>query len=215
MVLMVSSSCGCSYLIAKSGISYIGEFYSLQTQAEVREKFGEADETRTCPGGQIVEHRWIRKQIPIFKGWYDDPILYGRSFGMWEIFGFPITAIRSELAKLHYSFVYDQTGRLLYLYDLKEPLPKQFNEAVKPSALELYRKLTAEKCDTWSSCITDYIKEARQRADFIGYPLGAEEEQEFEDLLSIGERVDSGLLLWEKGLYEIREALEKRFRFVY
>jgi hypothetical protein len=72
------------------------------------------------------------------------------------------------MEKLHYSFVYDENGRILYLYDLQQPQAKQFIEALLPLEWELYRQLKWGKCETWSTCITNYIKEARQH---ISSPL--------------------------------------------
>jgi hypothetical protein len=171
--LFASSSWGCSTIISHSG-HFASELDSPQTRVRVQEKFGGPDEKKTCPGGKAIESRWIRQKIPHFG--YPDLGLGGL---LLEIVLFPVAAHQSEEAKLHYAFVYDEAGRVLYRYNLKVPPPDQFNMAVKPSALELYRQLKAEKCDTWSSCINDYVKEARQRANCIGYPLGAEEEREF------------------------------------
>jgi hypothetical protein len=215
MVLMVSSSSGCATMISRAGVYSAGELYSPQTRAEVTKKFGEADETTTCPGGRIVENRWVRQRTPavapnwlynpsdpgdlIYTGWALEPIL------------FPWAAYRSEKAILHYAFVYDESGRVLYRYDLKTSPPQRFNAAMNPLAKDLYTQLDEGKCDTWSTCIADYVKEARQRAECMGYTLGPEEEQTFDDLLCIGEWVDSGHVLPKEGLLDIDETLRYRF----
>ncbi len=54
---------GRSMLIAQSGISGVGEVYKPATRAEVRARFGEADETGTCPDGRGMERRSIRRQV--------------------------------------------------------------------------------------------------------------------------------------------------------
>jgi hypothetical protein len=212
--LLALSSSGCSILIGGTGIESPGSLYYLgyasKTQADIRDQFGEADETSTCPGGQVVESRWIRTKV-------SDPslaILHWYTYGLAEIFLFPTMIFQSEKQKIHFAFVYDEAGRLLYVYDLKVSPPDQFNMAMWQLAEELYKQLKLKECGTWSVCINDYVKEARQRANCIGYPLGAKEEREFEDLLTIGEWVDSGQVLYEEGLNNIRETTtHQRFQF--
>ena len=75
--------------------------------------------------------------------------------------------------------------------------------AVRPLAEELYSQLIFGKCSTWSTCFTDYVKEARKRADCIGYTLGAEEEGDFKFLFIISDWVDSGEVGCEEGLIGI------------
>ncbi len=211
MIGLLASSCGCSIIIAKSGIYSEGEILSLKTRDEVLKQFGVADETRTCPGGFLVEHRWIRRQISIFTNFYDDPDFYLRSFGLWEIIALPITAYRSEKAQFHYAFVYDENGRLLYRYDLKLTPRQQLNDALRPLAEEFMQQLREGKYGTWSKCIANYVKEARQRAGCIEYALGPEEVWEFEFLLTIGEWADLGLINCEDALSDINEAFPVRF----
>jgi len=127
--------------------------------------------------------------------------------GLVEILLFPVAAQRSEEAKLHYAFVYNEAGRVLYRYDRNLSQPAQFMVALKSLRWELYRKLKAEKCDTWSRCITDYMKETREWANCLGYLLSAEEETEYEDLLTIGEWVDSGQVTCENGIIDIEEIM--------
>ena len=62
-VLGISITCGCTSLIASSGVSDRGELSNPKTRAEVREQFGKPDETRTCPDGRVLESRWIRQQV--------------------------------------------------------------------------------------------------------------------------------------------------------
>ncbi len=54
---------GCSMLIAQSGVSGVGEVYKPAMRAEVRARFGEADEAGTCPDGRGMERRSIRRQV--------------------------------------------------------------------------------------------------------------------------------------------------------
>jgi hypothetical protein len=224
MIGFLASSWGCSTLIAKSGVYSAAELDTPQTRAEVRERFGEADETRTCPGGLLVEYRWIRQKIdwicveglrnPKGMGCSLLAGAYQGSYGLIDIFVFPVVAYQSEQAKLHYAFVYDEGGRVLYLYNLKVLPHDQFEKAVNPLAKELCTQLAEGKCATWSICVAKYVKEARQRADCIGYALDAEEEREFEDLLTIGEWVDSGQVLSGEGLADIKEMPHRRFWFL-
>jgi hypothetical protein len=210
---LASSSWGCSIIVGQTGVARPGFIQNLQykskTQADIRDEFGEAEETRICPGEQIAESRWIRIKV-------GDPsllALHAYTYGFAEIFLFPMMIYQSEKQKIHFTFVYDKAGHLLYLYDLQATPIDQFNMAIRPLAEGVYRQLNIGRCDTCSTCLTRYIKEARQRADCIGYPLDAEEEQEFEDLLSIGERVDLGQITSEEGLAAIRKTAHKRFLF--
>src|SRR5512144_3163255 len=112
---------GCSSLIASGGVSGANEIYKPETRAA----FGAADETGTCPNGRVVEHRWIRQQIP----WgCTNPkdvncrqmvMAYLQTFGLIALFVIPVVAVESEQAKLHYAFVYGEDDRVLYRYDLK------------------------------------------------------------------------------------------------
>ena len=207
---LASSFLGCSTIISHSG-HFASELDSPQTRVEVREKFGEPDEIKTCPGGNVIESLWIRQKIPDFSylGFL------GPGGFLLEIVLFPVAAQRSEEAKFHYAFVYDEAGRVLYRYDLKDPLIKQFNHSIRPLDDELVKQLKGKKCDPWSTCIADYIREARQRANCIEYSLSAEEEQGFEDLLTISGWVDSGQVLREEGLTDIKEILQYRYWSVF
>ncbi len=211
IMLSTSLSWGCSAIVGNIGYDPADLRSFPQTRAEIREKFGGADDTTTCPGGQVVEHRWIRQKIGA-------PIAFAKEYlqtlGAVEIILFPLAIYGSEKSKLHYAFVYDETGRNLYWYDLKAPPSEQFDRAVRPLSEKLYNQLKEGKCDTWCACIADYVKEARQRADCIGYTLDAEEEREFEDLLTIGEWVDSGQVLSGEGLADIKEMPHRRFWFL-
>jgi hypothetical protein len=204
--LLASSSWGCSALIAGIGIDTELDLYHPQTRAEVREKFGEADETRTCPGGQIVEHRWIRKKVDFIFS----KDLFQVTYGLSEIFLFGITLYESEKQKIHYAFVYDDKGRLLYLYDLKLPPFKQFHYVMNPLGQELYKQLEEGNCVTWTACVTMYEKEARDRANCIGYTFDDEDEREFEDLRTICEWVDLGQVSCEEGLNDFKETITCR-----
>jgi hypothetical protein len=73
VALLVATS-GCSYLIAKSGVSDMGEIYKLETRAEVRAAFGKAEETDTCPDGRPVERR-------SFRAYAEKVDQYGACFG--------------------------------------------------------------------------------------------------------------------------------------
>lgn len=218
-VLVTFITCGCSMLIAHSGISSRGEIYYYKTRAEVWDKFGKPDDTRTCPDGRVVESRWIRQQIKVF----DPPSnsaeelgqaalegAYQGSFGLIDIFVWPVTLHKSEKAKLHYAFVYDEQDRVLYGYDLAASGPVQFSEATRPLGFSVGLQLEYGKCESWTACLSDYVQEARRRATFIGYTIGADEEETFERMLAIAEGVDSGRISREEGLAEIREPLYLR-----
>jgi hypothetical protein len=215
-LFLASSSWGCSLLIGQAGPGIVrsgGSIHNLQykskTQADIRDQFGEADETRTCPGSRIVECRLIRLKV-------DDPsmiALHAYTFGFAEIFLFPMMIYQTEKGKVRFAFVYDEAGRLLYVYDLQVPPIEQFNMATHGLAEETYRQLKTGKCATWSEGITNYVEETRQRANCLGYALNDEEEQEIENLFSIGEQVDLGQIPREEGLAAIRRTSHRRFFF--
>jgi hypothetical protein len=119
----------------------------------------------------------------------------------------PVVAYKSEKAKLHYAFVYDEEDRVLYLCDLAAPTSKQFEEATRFLDGLFYSQLEAQNCDTWTECVTDYVQEVRRRAACLGYTLRADQEKAFERMFTIGEGVDSGRIPREDGLAEIKEAL--------
>jgi hypothetical protein len=117
-------------------------------------------------------------------------------------------AYRSEKAKLHYAFVYDEADRLLYVYDLGVSDPgQQFLEATRDLESLLNFQLREGECDNWTVCITEYVQEARRRAACIGYAPGADCEQNFERLFAIGDGVDSEKIPREIGLTLIGEML--------
>jgi hypothetical protein len=219
-VLVTFITCGCSALIARSGVSDRGALSNPKTCAEVRDQFGKPDETRTCADGRIVESRWIRQQIEVFDlpplSWqsYAEAFGYGAlegayigSFGLVDMFVWPFTLYKSEKAKLHYAFVYDEADQLLYVYDLAASPPVQYDEATRFLRGLLDSQLEAENCDTWTACVTDYVQEVRRRAGCLGYTLGNDEEQVFERMFAIGDGVDSGRIPREDGLAEMRKAL--------
>jgi hypothetical protein len=115
---------------------------------------------------------------------------YEGSLGLVDVFVVPVIAYQSERAKLHYAFVYDETSRVLYRYDLTDPAPKQFDEVTRPLGDALRRQLTDGECDTWTPCLTDYVQEVRQRATCMEYTITLEDEQALERMLTIGEGVD-------------------------
>jgi len=218
-VLVAFSTSGCSVLIARSGVPSSGALYYYKTRAEVWDQFGKPDDTSTCPDGRAVESRWIRQQIQVF----DPPSgpaeelgqamlqgAYQGSYGLVDILVWPVTMYRSEKAKLHYAFVYDEADRVLYVYDLTASPPMQFSEATGALVWLLSLRLEDGKCDSWTACLTDYVQEARRRATCLGYTLGADEEQAFERMFAIGEEVDSGSISREDGLAEIKEVLDLR-----
>jgi hypothetical protein len=137
----------------------------------------------------------------------------GHSLGLFEIFAFPISVYQSEQVKLHYAFVYDEADRVICRYNLRASALEQFDEVMKPLGIELYYQLELSKCDTWTACINDYVKEARRRATCLGFTLGAEEEQAFERMLAVGGGVDAGRIQREAALanFGITDSLP-RFR---
>ena len=126
------------------------------------------------------------------------------------LFILPVTLYRSEKAKLHYAFVYDEADQVLYLYDLSASPPVQFEETTRSLRSLLTSQLENEKCVSWTATLTDYVQEVRRRAACIGYTFSIDEEQAFERMFAIGEKVDSGRISHEDGLVEIREPLGLR-----
>ena len=222
-VLMTFITCGCSGLISRSGVSGPGALSNYKTRTEVNKNFGKPDDTRTCSDGRVVENRWVRRQTGLvladnrpqsepFQFMYDSALIfaYAATLGLVDIFVVPVAAYESEKAKLHYAFVYDEAGEVLYLYDLAASPTVQFDEAMRPLVLLLPWQLKGGECESWTACLTDYAQEARRRATCLGYTLCADEEQAFERMFAVGEGVDSGRISREDGLDEIREVLYAR-----
>jgi hypothetical protein len=223
--LVTFITCGCSVLIARSGVSSPGALSNYTTRAQVNDQFGKAGDTRTCPDGRVVESRWIRQKLetvsappPTSTG---DAALQGLGQGLAmmaiyldialaDIPGTALAAYISEKRKLHYAFVYDEADQVIYLYDFADSLPVQFEEVTRHIRSLLTSQLENEKCASWTAILTAYVQETRQRAACIGYTLCVDEEQAFERLLTIGEGVDSGRIPREDGLAEIREVLYAR-----
>ena len=216
-VLVTFIPCGCSVLMARSWVSGRGELTNPKTRAEARDQFGKPDETRTCPDGRVVESRGIRaraqKQSSINLGndvQVGQMLLYLAALDLMlaDIPGMALALYMSE--KLHYAFVYDEADRLLYVYDLTASPPVQFSEATRLLDSMLRFQLESGQCDNWTACITDFEQEVRRRAACLGYTLGADQEQAFERMFVIGEKVDSSRISREDGLAEIREPLYLR-----
>jgi hypothetical protein len=224
-VLVILITCGCSVLIARSGISDRGALFNPKTRSEVNEQFGKPDDTRTCPDGRVVESRWIRQKMKTVSAppptGIGDAALQGLGQGLAmtaiyldmalaDIPGTVVMAYVSEKTKLHYAFVYDEGDQVLYLYDLADSLPVQFEEVTRHIRSLLSSQLEDGKSESWTACLTAYVQETRQRAACMGYTLGADEEHAFDRMFAIAEEVDSGRIPREEGLAEIREVLYAR-----
>jgi hypothetical protein len=212
IVLLTSITWGCSSMIANMGVSGRYELTSPQTRAEVRDLFGHADETGTCPDGRVVERFWIRQKIvwldgcaPDFRGTRCELLkdAYQGSYGLVEIFALPVNLYRSERAKLHYAFVYDKEDRVLYSYDLKTSPQRRFDDVMVPFSRAMYAQLTGGECNAWTRCLAEYAQEVRQRAACVGYALAPEEEQKLERMVAIGEAVDAGRIPHQEGMANI------------
>ena len=218
IALLPSIMCGCSALLATSGVLGPGTLYVPQTRAEVRDQFGEADETGTCPDDRVVERRWVRQRVEwISRSCQSSSVAdaalcggiqgaYWGSLGLVDIFFLPVIAYRSERAKLHYAFIYDNEDRVVYRYDLEVPALARFADVTRPLSEALYAQLADGKCNTWTACLTDYAQEARKRAACVGYTLGAEDEQQFERIFAIGEAMDTSRVSPEAALPNLQVA---------
>jgi hypothetical protein len=199
---------GCSVLIAKSGVSSVGEIYKLDTRAEVRDTFGEPDETGTCPDGRIVERRTIRQQVPWVchdsSGCKEALV---RSVGVFDVFLVPVMAYQSEQAKLHYAFVYGADDRVLYRYNVTASPSERMVSAVRPLTVALYGQLDERGCPSWEGCLSAYAVEVRQRAACVGYTLTPEEAETLQLLEALAAEVDAGRLTPDDTLAELHWCL--------
>ena len=216
-ITLAAAVSGCSALIAASGVSSQDEIYKPETRAEVREAFGEPDETGTCPDGRPVERRWIRQEVP--EVWGDvlagagrstdirDPILLLVYSPVIELVAIPIQAYRSEQAKLHYAFVYGADDRVLYRYDVTAAPPERMVSAVHPLTVALYDQLEERGCPSWVGCVSAYAAEAQQQAACVGYTLTPEEAETLQLLEALAAEVDAGRLTPDDTLAELHWCL--------
>ncbi len=203
------ASWGCSKLIADKGVVR-GALNDLQTRAQVRNLLGPADEVSACPDGRAMERFWIRQKIEWWGNCKSNFAAelgcsalggaYAGTFGLVDIFVLPVTLIRSERAKLHYAFVYDKTDQVLYRFDVAAPALKRFRDVIAPLSEALYGQLKEVKCNNWTACLTEYAREARQRAACVEYTLNREDEERLENIVSLGEAVDAHRVSSEEGI---------------
>jgi hypothetical protein len=207
-ITLAAAVSGCSMLIAKSGISSVGEIDKPQTRAEVREAFGEPDETDTCPDGRIVERRTIRQQASwVCQGSSGCGEAYLRTVGLFDVFVVPVQLYRMEQAKLHYAWVYGSDERVLYLYNVTSVPSTRFGEAVSPLTVALYGQLEERGCPSWVGCVSAFAAEVRQRAACVGYTLSPEEAETLQWLQALAAEVDAGLLAPDDTLAELQWCL--------
>lgn len=188
---------GCSALIAHSGVSSVSEIDRPQTRAEVRDAFGEADETGTCPDGRPVERRAIRRNLPDYPCSFDlraRQLCYHPGFLLVEPLMFPVAVAASYRAKLHYTFVYDADDRVLWRYDRAVSPVERFDVAVDQLPDALSRRLTDGGCPSWEACLTSYAEEVRRRAACVEFSLYPEQEAMLHDLIMVAAYVDAGRL---------------------
>jgi len=212
LALVVATS-GCSYAIATSGVSSVGELAIPQTRAEVRAAFGEADETGTCPDGRRVERRSIRQQVrwpctdPNSRECGEYVVYELGTFGMIEVLAVLGTTIDSELSKLHYAFVYGADDRVLYRYDVKAAPSTRLGEAVSPLIDSLFLQLEAGRCPSWEACLSAFASEVRQRAACVDYPLTLQDEASLHLMQALAVDVDGGRLAPDDTLAELQRCL--------
>ena len=220
-VMLALATSGCSTLIATSGISNVAEIYQLETRAEVREAFGEADETGTCPDGRPVEHRMIRQKVrevwaDILESFFNprDPLgslvayldLLVLSPAI-DVFATPVQVYRSEQAKLHYAFVYGSDDRVVYRYNADASSPQRFEEAVLPLTNSLPGQLEKGGRPSWGGCLITFGAEVQQRAACVAHPLTWEYEETLYLLQALAAEVDAGRLAPDETLAELRWCL--------
>jgi hypothetical protein len=209
-LLLVSGlvSWGCSGWVANRGI-LPSTVHNPEMRAEVRNLFGPPYKTDSCPDGRVLERYWIRTKIELFEcnsfaaamGCAAIEGAYQGSFGLFDVFVLPVTLVRSERAKLHYAFVYDKTDRVLYRFDLKAPSAKRFSDVTAPLSETLYGQLKDSKCDSWTTCFTEYTGEIRRRAACVEYTLSTEDETRLTDILALGEAVDAQRVSFKEGMH--------------
>ncbi len=208
-LVVVTSS--CSTLIAQSGGSRAGDIYTLETRAEVREAFGEADETGACPDGRTVERRTIYQQtrsaLGDAKDWLPpDP----RAFPLWglaEVVATPVQLYRREQAKFQYAWVYGADDRVLYRYNVTPVPATRFGEAISPLADSLSLQLKEGGCPSWEGCLNAFAAEARQRAACVGYPLTPEDEGTLHRVQALATEVDAGRIAQDETLAKVKWCL--------
>ena len=207
--LLATTGCASS-VIATIGVASVQEIYAPETRAEVRAAFGEADETRTRPDGLMVEQRTIRQQVRVVCQEHDTYRCLALDVGNLFTMGIvdvlataPTTLARSERAKLHYTFVYDAEDRVLCRYDDAAVPPARFAVAIGPLAEALSRRLKADGCPSWATCLTLYAEEVRRRAACLERPLFPEQEATLRDLIALAAYADAGRFFKDVALARI------------
>jgi len=207
-VALAVATSGCSVLIAKSGVSSQDEIYKPETRAEVREAFGEPDETGTCPDGRIVERRTIRQQVSwVCQGSGGCGEAYLRSLGLFDVFVVPVQLYRMEQAKLHYAWVYGSDDRVLYRYNVTASPSDRMVPAVRPLTIALYGQLEERGCPSREGCVSVFAMEVRQRAACVGYTLTPEDEATLQRVQALASEVDAGRLAQDETLAELQWCL--------
>ena len=112
---------------------------------------------------------------------------------------------RSERAKLHYTFVYDAEDRVLCRYDEAAVPLKRFALAISPLADALSRRLKANGCPSWATCLTGYAEEVRRHAACVERLLFPEQEATLRELITLAAYPEAGRLPKEFALMRIEQ----------
>jgi hypothetical protein len=207
LALEVATS-GCSYLIAKSGVSDVGEIYKLETRAEVRAAFGEPAEMRTCPNGRTVEHRSFHQPVEwVCQGSVGCGEAYLRSLGLFDVFVVPVQLYRMEQAKLRYVFVYDEDDRVVGRHAATGGPSVPYGGEVLPLSSSLLAQLEEGGCPFWAPCLGAFGAEVHQRAACVGYTLTPEEEQTLHLVQTLAAEVDAGRFAQDETLTQLQWCL--------
>ena len=216
---MLFALSGCSVMIAKSGISGLGEIPGGLSRKEVQERFGSPASSSTTSAGKQIEIYNIRKQLDCVVwlmgtnssacsprrvaeqelGWCAilAPICFGTEF-----FNAPINLVRSEMNKIQVAFVYGADDRVLYSYEPKAEPSSRYDQALHTLTHPLSSGTELAKCPSAKKCMEGYVEELQRRAAEVGYTLSKEDEDDAIGRdLEMARNVDDGKITKQEAVF--------------
>ena len=211
---------GCSFMIAKAGVSGLGEIPDGLSRKEVEERFGSPASSSTTSAGRQIEIYNIRQQLDCvanvlsveksciptqkFKQEMLPCVIFAPlclPYAMLESINVPINLVRSEMRKLEVAFVYGPDDRVLYFYELKfEPGVRYYGQALRTLTDPLSSETELAKCPSAKECMERYIEEARRRAVEVGHTLILYDEEAFHKGLEIAGNLDERKITKEEAM---------------
>ena len=172
---MLSALSGCSMMVARSGLSGLGEIPDGLSRKEVQERYGSPASSGATNVGRPVEVYHIRQKTDSIYSWLGGTgggIGPGAGLGalgiiiLGETAGFPIALAMSESNKLEVAFVYGADDRVLYFYETKSTW--RYDQALRTLTHPLSSEAELAKCPSAKECMERYMEEVHKRAQEVG-----------------------------------------------